>query len=122
MKTNFAILFIQLQQQFRILHWQTNQYARHQAYGDIYGALDDLIDGFVEAYMGKYGRIRVGGTGNVVLKDMDQLDMPTFLNDAIQFLLGLTNQLDSTADTDLLNMRDEMLQAVNKLKYLLTLK
>lgn len=122
MKTNFAILFIQLQQQFRILHWQTNQYARHQAYGDIYGTLDDLIDSFVEAYMGKYGRIRVGGTGSIVLKDMDQLDMPTFINDAIQLLLGLTNQLDSTADTDLLNIRDEMLQAINKLKYLLTLK
>ena len=78
MKTNFAVLFIQLQQQFRILHWQTNQYARHQAYGGIYDTLDDLIDAFVEAYMGKYGRIRVGGTGNIVLKDMDQLDMPTF--------------------------------------------
>ena len=122
MKTNFAILFIQLQQQFRILHWQTNQYARHQAYGEIYGALDDLIDGFVEAYMGKYGRVRLGQQTGIIVKDMDQVDIPTFINDATQFLLGLTNQLDSAEDTDLLNIRDEMLQLLNKLKYLLTLK
>jgi hypothetical protein len=122
MKTSFVAMFIQLQQQFRIFHWQTNHYARHQAYGGIYDSLDDLIDAFVEAYMGKYGRVKLGQTNGVVLKDMDQIDIPSFLNDATQFLLGLTNQLDSAADTDLLNIRDEMLQAINKLKYLLTLK
>ena len=114
-------MFIQLQQQFRVLHWGTKHYARHMAYGGIYDSLDDLIDGFVEVYMGKYGRVKVGGQGSVILKDIDQLDIPTFLNDATQFLLGFTNTLDSTADTDLLNIRDEMLAAINKLKYLLTL-
>jgi hypothetical protein len=34
----------------------------------------------------------------------------------------LTDKLDSKKDTDLLNIRDEMLAAVNKIKYLLTLK
>ena len=121
MKTDFVLMFIQLQQQFRMLHWGTKHYARHMAYGGIYDSLDDLIDGFVEVYMGKYGRVKVGGQGNIVLKDIDQIDIPSFLNDATQFLLGLTNTLDSTADTDLLNIRDEMLAAINKLKYLLTL-
>jgi hypothetical protein len=34
----------------------------------------------------------------------------------------MTEQLDTKYDTDLLNLRDEMLASVNKLKYLLTLK
>jgi hypothetical protein len=34
----------------------------------------------------------------------------------------MTEQLDSRYDTDLLNLRDEMLGEINKLKYLLTLK
>jgi hypothetical protein len=34
----------------------------------------------------------------------------------------MTGQLDSSYDTDLLNIRDEMLSEINKLKYLLTLK
>jgi hypothetical protein len=34
----------------------------------------------------------------------------------------MTEGLDSKVDTDLLNIRDEMLLSINKLKYLLTLK
>jgi hypothetical protein len=34
----------------------------------------------------------------------------------------MTDQLDSKYDSDLLNLRDEMLLLINKLKYLLTLK
>jgi hypothetical protein len=39
-----------------------------------------------------------------------------------EFLVSMTEQLDTKYDTDLLNLRDEMLASVNKLKYLLTLK
>jgi hypothetical protein len=39
-----------------------------------------------------------------------------------EFLVGFSEQLDSKYDTDLLNIRDEMLAKINKSKYLLTLK
>jgi hypothetical protein len=39
-----------------------------------------------------------------------------------EFLFSMTEGLNSKFDTDLLNLRDEMLRLVNKLKYLLTLK
>ena len=29
-----------------MLHWQTDTYASHQAFGGIYGSLDDTIDEF----------------------------------------------------------------------------
>jgi len=45
-----------------------------------------------------------------------------FLDQSIEFLIGLTDQLDARRDTDLLNIRDEMLAKMNRLKYLLTLK
>ena len=45
MKEQLMINFITLQEQFRVLHWQTKSYARHNAYGVIYDALKDLIDG-----------------------------------------------------------------------------
>ena len=44
-------------QQIKLLHWQTKSYARHKAYDDIYHSLGDLVDKFVEMYMGKYGRV-----------------------------------------------------------------
>lgn len=112
--------FIQLQQQFRILHWETKSYARHKAYGEIYDTLDDLIDTFIETHMGKYGRPKFD-TMSVELKTMKNVKVNDLINDAINFLNDLTQKLDEK-DTDLLNIRDEMLGDLNKLKYLLTLK
>ena len=47
---------VESQIQLKFLHWQTKSYAKHQAYGNLYGDLDELIDDFVEACMGKHGR------------------------------------------------------------------
>ncbi len=50
------------------------------------------------------------------------MSLQHFIDGICEFLLSLTDQLDSRVDTDLLNLRDEMLATINKLKYLLTLK
>jgi hypothetical protein len=46
----------------------------------------------------------------------------SFLQEIKTYLIDLTNELDTSKDTDLLNIRDEMLGEVNKLAYLLTLE
>jgi hypothetical protein len=123
MKEQLMINFITLQEQFRVLHWQTKSYARHNAYGGIYDALNGLIDGFIEVYMGKYGRVEfASGEGAIVLKNTNDLGLNEFLNQNLEFLMSLSNSLDPQKDTDLLNIRDEMMAEINKLKYLLTLK
>jgi hypothetical protein len=50
------------------------------------------------------------------------MNIQNFLDGITEFLVGMTDQLDTKYDTDLLNLRDEMLAEINKLKYLLTLK
>lgn len=111
------------QQQMRILHWQTTSYARHNAYGMIYDSLDDLIDTFTETCMGKYGRIELNDEiSELKLKNMKDVSINNYLNQFCNFLIDLTNEFDGKEDTDILNIRDEILGAVNKLKYLLTLK
>ena len=40
---------VEAQIQLKFLHWQTKSYAKHQAYGNLYGDLNELIDDFVEA-------------------------------------------------------------------------
>ena len=52
-------VFLGLQCQFKILHWQTKGYARHVAFGNIYDTLDGLIDQYVEISMGKFGRFSI---------------------------------------------------------------
>ncbi len=38
-----------------ILHLSTNSYSAHQALGNFYEEIGDLVDSFVEAFQGKYG-------------------------------------------------------------------
>jgi len=110
---------VQMEQQMRIFHWQTKSHARHKAFGKVYSNLGDLIDTFAEAWMGRNGRVRV--TGPIELQDIGG-DVEGIINGYIDTLISMTDTLDSQRDTDLLNIRDEILGEFNKLKYLLTLK
>jgi DNA-binding ferritin-like protein len=113
---------LQAQLQFKILHWQTKGYARHKAFGKMYDGLGELIDEYVETAMGKWGRFVVDDQTNTItyqnLKDVNVVD---FLQDFKSKLWSLTDELDQQKDTDLLNLRDEILGKTNKLAYLLTL-
>jgi hypothetical protein len=113
---------VETQQQLRFLHWQTKSFAKHQAYGGIYSSLDGLIDTFVETCMGKHGRPSYSGGYTLEGQDIDELSIQEFVDGTVSFLIGLTEKYDGKSDTDLLNVRDEMLSEFNKLKYLLTLK
>jgi len=117
----FVVGLIEMEQQLRILHWQTKSFARHEAYGKIYNNLGELIDTFMEAYMGEYGRFELS-SGNIQLRNLDELNIATTMDEYRDFLLSFNNKFDPTKDSDLLNLRDELLTDVKKLKYLLTLK
>lgn len=114
-----ASKLIELQIQLKFYHWQTTSYARHIAYGNTYDALDDLIDTFVETMMGKYGRVPALP---MQIFNRNEKDVYSFIEEAKLFLLSFNAMLNPAADSDLLNIRDEMLQVFNKLLYLLTLK
>lgn len=115
--------FLGIQSQFKVFHWQTQSYAKHIAYGGIYDTLNELSDEFMETYMGKYGRTALEGeTDAILLVNIGEVNIEEFLETITEFLLSFNHKLDSNKDSDLLNIRDEMLGAINKLKYLLTLK
>ena len=122
MKEEYILKLVQIQNQFRFLHWQTTFDAKHKAYGKVYDRLGDLIDDFVEGMMGKYGRPKFSEEFSIMFQDIDKLSMQNFVDGICEFLLSMTEGLDSKVDTDLLNLRDEMMGSLNKLKYLLTLK
>jgi len=118
----FAAAFLGILSQLRVLHWQTKSYAKHVAYGETYDALDELVDSFTEVYMGKYGRIVIEKEDEINLVNIGEMDQDEFLEVICEFLISMNEKLDENKDSDLLNIRDEMLAEVNKLKYLLTLQ
>jgi hypothetical protein len=122
MKEELILELVQIQNQFRFLHWQTFGDAKHRAYDMIYKSLGKLIDKFAEALMGKQGRVEFDSEFSILFQDIKTISVQDFVDSITEFLVGMTDKLDSRYDTDLLNIRDEMLADINQLKYVLTLK
>ena len=121
LSTNINFL-VGLQVQMKINHWQTKGFARHNAFGGFYDSLNDLIDTFVEAAMGKYGRFTLDDeTKTIQLSNLSELDMKGMITTVRSALVQMSEQFDGS-DTDLMNIRDEILGELNKLSYLLTLE
>ena len=118
---NILLLLLKTQDQTRILHWQTTSYAKHIAFGNFYDALTPLIDLLVECYQGKYDRIYLDDQNTIELKDVSDDPENIFAELADALTDDFPDVIDEK-DTDLLNIRDEILAEINKLEYLLTLK
>jgi len=113
--------FLGLQSQLKIMHWQTKGYARHKALDETLDTLYDLVDQFVEEAMGKYGRFKLQNENkHIELFNLSELSVIDLSNNVCEALIQYNSQFES--DTNLLNIRDEMLGLFNKLKYLLTLE
>jgi hypothetical protein len=124
---NFITNFLTIQNQFRVMHWQTQKkigsFAAHNAFGTAYEELDEKIDDFIETYQGKRGVI-MGKDGGFIVKLHNLDDNPVaVVDEMIRFLIDTVPQaLDEREDTDLLNIRDEMLGILNQTKYRLDLR
>jgi hypothetical protein len=112
---------MQMQNQYKILHWQTMSFSQHESFDKIVTSLSENIDEFIETYMGKYGRVIAAGSFNLNLANYKDADFITLTDSYINFMISLSGMLDSSKDSDLLNIRDEILGSLNQLKYLLTL-
>lgn len=122
---NFITNLLTLQNQLRVFHWQTQRkvgsFAQHSAFGTAYEELDPLIDDFIEIYQGKKGVIM--GRDGFVVKLKNLSDNPeSFVDSFISYLSENIPQALEESDTDLLNIRDEMLAILNQTKYRLHLR
>jgi hypothetical protein len=122
MSANDVQFFLAMRNQIKLYHWQTSLYSRHKATDDVIKALDESIDKYVEVYMGKYGRPKMSSRNNtIVMENLTEKNAVVFVKSCIDVLnQGLVKSLKKT-DTDLVNLRDEMLAELNQLLYLFSL-
>ena len=113
--TDLLHFLLEAANQVRVLHWGTSSYAEHVALGDLYDAISDATDKIAEALMGAQGK-RLQLKGTLELVDYAE-GMPA------SYVAGIGQALESIAGlpTDILNTRDDLLGAVHKTSYLLTL-
>ncbi len=122
MSAEIINVLMNLYDQVKIYHWQTMHFPRHEAAGKLIESLDDLIDSFVETYMGKYGRPKLTTkTGTISVRNFHDKQAPALLKEAIDWMTHTLPKKLKKEDTDLLNIRDEIVGVLNKTLYLFTL-
>lgn len=115
------VLF-RFRQQLHVYHWQTTSFARHKASDELLGSLTGFIDKFMEIYFGKYGRVAFPTEVNIKIGNMSDENGMRFLDEMINYYIEvLPTYLNAKTDTDLLNLRDEILGSTNQIKYLYSL-
>jgi hypothetical protein len=92
----------------RLEHWKTTNFELHKATEMTQGTLEDLMDAFVEACVGKDGKRPAFCEDVTASTDEDKM---------INCLKAMSDR-----DSCIMNIRDEMLQACYKYKYLKTLQ
>lgn len=114
-------VFLNMLLNIRMYHWSTTSYARHNASSSLYDSLSTLIDTFVETYMGRYKRLEFKTMFDVPVEQFNDSNIVGVLKEYAGFLRSEIPKYLKDSDTDLLNIRDEMLSEINKTLYLFTL-
>jgi hypothetical protein len=105
----------------KLYHWQTTSFARHKATCDLFNNLQSLIDEFIEVYMGRYDRPSFPDGFKLHIKELSDESANELVQEYIDYLKNELPKYLKSSDTDLLNIRDDMLSNFNKIKYLFTL-
>ena len=121
-----VLMFLQMLNTVKLYHWKTNSYATHKATDELYTKLNASIDSFVEILLGKFGnRVDLTRVHSIPLVDFTTNEQfKREINKYKEFLVSLDRNytMKQMLNTDLFNIRDEMLGDLNQLLYLLTFK
>lgn len=113
--------FIQMLNTVKLYHWKTHSYATHKATDDLYSNLNAGIDKFMEILLGKNdARVDLKSSENISLKAFtNATDFKKEIESYKSYLINMKG-LNITNNSDLLNVRDEILGNLNQFTYLLT--
>jgi len=118
-----VLKFIEMLNTVKLFHWHTASFPIHKATDELYESLNKYVDEFVEAMLGKAPtRFNLTRVGSIKIHDFSRPEQfKQKLEEYKTYLINITDKLDQTLSSDLLNIRDEILSALNKTTYLMTL-
>ena len=121
-----TVVFLEMLMMVKLFHWKTYSYATHKATDQLYDSLNDNMDKFIEVLLGKTGsRIDLMNNKTITLIDLNsQESLKSKIMSLKNYLVGLDNNkaLSTMSNSDLFNIRDEILGDLNQFLYLLTFK
>ena len=121
---NIIQKYLEILNTIKLFHWKTYSYSIHKATDELYSDLNNLFDEFVEVMLGKSKeRVNLTKVKTLVLNDFDDVEkLINKINHFQSYLIHLNKKLNKESDSDLLNIRDEILGKLDQFMYLLTLK
>jgi DNA-binding ferritin-like protein len=129
-KSHIVAVFLEFLTTIKLYHWKTLSYPQHKATDELYGRMQDNIDKFVEVLLGKdEERLRAVNqrlekTLNVKIQENSVKTQDEFQTKVLKhrkFLNDLDIYFERNTDSDLLNIRDELLADLNQFLYLFAL-
>jgi DNA-binding ferritin-like protein len=121
-KEELVNLLLKLLIDVKIYHWKTKSYPEHKATDQLYDSLNENIDKFVEILLGKdEARLNMKGRA-IEISDAKTIEQFKKIINSSKVLLEkkIGKYLIANSDTDLLNIRDEILGDLNQFLYLAT--
>lgn len=126
-QNEITIVFFEILFMIKLFHWNTYSYATHKATDDLYSKINEHMDRFMEILLGKtLHRINLSNIKSIKLTDLgnNKTKLINKINELKNYLVGLDNynKMTTMSNTDLYNIRDELLGDLNQFLYLLTLE
>ena len=120
-KSQIVQKFMELLVMIKLYHWKTHSFSQHKATDELYAKLNENIDQFVEIYLGKSKNRITMLEKQLKMYDLeDKKELREHIFEYRQFLIDMNRIFSSKSDTDLLNVRDEILGDLNQFLYLLS--
>ena len=118
-KAFFITTFLELLNMVKLFHWKTHSYALHIATDNLHSKLSENIDRFVEILIAKNNhRINVIQTQLKLVHNNNSQDFIKQIHKFREFFISIDKYLDSSKDSDLMNIRDDILVDINQFLYL----
>lgn len=114
--SKLVMILMNSRTQAHAFHLMTNSHAQHKALEHYYEDIVGLLDSYAEAYMGKYGRLKLTAPNKRFMSD------PKKARAYFQSLVRRIRLLKLPKDGYLMNIVDEIVALIRKTQYQLTLK
>ena len=121
-KEFIAHTFLEMLDTIKLYHWKTNSYSHHKSTDELHERLQHKTDNFIEIMLGK-SKTRINNIDKHI--KLYNLNNKNFIDKLYKYrtlLIEMDNYLDHKKDTDLMNIRDEMIGEINHYLYKSTFK
>jgi glycyl-tRNA synthetase beta subunit len=118
MSKTLVDFFFTIEKTIKLYHWQTKSHSRHKATDHLVDNIAEIADKFMEVYQGRYGKLSLSSS-TITITSLNDSTAVDYLREVASVLESFVEKgLVAVEDTDLLNIRDDLLSHINQTIYL----